>query len=104
MQLRHYLQQAPRGTAAAIAKALDVRAVMVSQWAAGTKPVPEDRAPGLEAATSGAVPCEETCPDARWVRVDSDGWPNGKPLLDKSPAPIDQRTADLGPAARRQEG
>jgi DNA-binding transcriptional regulator YdaS (Cro superfamily) len=97
MNLRTFLAQAPRGTGAAIARALRVHPVMVSQWAAGVKRVTEDHAPALEALTEHLVSCEETCPDARWVRVDADGWPKGKPLLDKTP-----ELAELPPAANDQ--
>lgn len=88
MNLRTYLEQAPRGAGAKIARAVGVHAVMVSQWAAGSKQIPEDRAPALEAATEGSVRCEEVCPEARWVRVPADGWPDGKPLLDKAPSRV----------------
>jgi hypothetical protein len=85
MDLRTYLNEAPRGAGVLVARAVGVHAVMVSQWAAGAKPIPDDRAPALEAATDFKVQCEISCPDARWVRVPAAGWPNGKPLLDHAP-------------------
>lgn len=86
LHLAQFLDKAPRGTGAAIARRLKVHPVMVSQWAAGTKPVPEDRAPGLEWETGFQVRCETSCPDSHWVRVDDPDWPHGKPLLDKASA------------------
>ena len=88
MNLRDYLKTAERGSAADIARAVGVHPVMVSQWASGLKPVPPERCPGLERATSGAVTCEEQRPDAAWHRVPDAEWPGGKgrPLLDLSKA------------------
>jgi len=99
MDLRTYLTQAPRGAGVAIAKALGVHPVMVSQYASGRKAVPEDRAPALEAATNFEVPCEESCPGSRWVRVPDDAWPIGRPLLDKAPT-LTAANDDTAPAAR----
>lgn len=114
MDLRTYLNNAPRGAGAAIAKALGVHPVMISQYAAGTKAVPEDRAPALEAATEFEVRCEESCSSTRWVRVAAEGWPHGKPLADKTPDlavagdvepahPL-RRATDPEPAAAGQGG
>lgn len=61
--LRTFLDGAPRGSATAIAKAVGVHPVMVSQWASGDKPVPVDRATKLEAATGGAVMRWHSRPD-----------------------------------------
>ena len=36
---------------------------MVSQWASGTKPVPIERCPAIERATSGAVTRRDLRPD-----------------------------------------
>lgn len=85
--LDDFLKTSPRGTGAAIAKRMRVHPVMVSQWAAGTKPVPEDRAPSLEWETGFRVRCETVCPNSHWVRVSHADWPHGKPLLDKAPVP-----------------
>jgi hypothetical protein len=82
--LRAYLGNAGRGAGTAIARALGVHPVMVSQWATGTNPISEDRAPDLERATGFRVRCETSCPDAVWVRVPDPDWPGGRPLLDKA--------------------
>lgn len=84
--LRTYLDEAGRGAATAIATALGVHPVMISQWAAAErpKPIPEDRAPDLERATGFRVRCETSCPLATWVRIPDPAWPHGKPLLDKA--------------------
>ena len=76
-----------RGAAANLARALDVNPVLISQWATDTRPVPEDRAPALEFATGFRVKVERMCPGTRWVRVPDAAWPNGKPLMDKTPEP-----------------
>ena len=59
--------------------------VLISQWASGARPVPEDRAPAIEAATGFLVKVEVLCPNSRWVRVAHPDWKDGKPLLDKAP-------------------
>lgn len=84
MDLKSYTETV-RGAAAELARQIGVNPVLVSQWAAGKRPVPEDRAPAIELATGGRVRVEGLCPDARWVRVAHEGWPAGKPLLDKTP-------------------
>jgi len=84
MELQTYTKE--RGAAARLARDLDVSPVLVSQWANGTRPVPEDRAPAIEAATRFTVSVEELCPLSCWVRVPDPNWPSGKPLLDKTPA------------------
>lgn len=55
MELRTYLNQAARGEAARLARAVGVHPVMVSQWACGKKEVPVDRSAPIETATAGAV-------------------------------------------------
>lgn len=57
----------------------------MSQWVTGARQLPEDRAPAVEFWTDFAVPVETSCPGTRWVRVRHPDWPNGKPLIDKSP-------------------
>lgn len=83
MQLSQYTEE--RGAAARLARALNVTPVLISQWASGARPVPEDRAPAIEFETGFAVPVEAICPNSRWHRVPDRDWPNGKPLLDKTP-------------------
>lgn len=82
MDLKTYLSDAPRGTAAAIARAAGVKPVMVSQWASGRKtPIPVGRCVQIEHATQGAVRRWHLRPDD-WHRV----WPE---LIgaDGAPAP-----------------
>lgn len=55
MDLRAYLQDAGRGAAASLARAVGVHPVMVSQWASGLKPVPVERCTVIEAATGRSV-------------------------------------------------
>lgn len=55
MQLRDYLNQRGRGAGCAIARALGVKPVMVSQWASGAKRIPFERCTAIEAATEGVV-------------------------------------------------
>lgn len=88
MDLKTYTET-ERGAAARLARALKVPPVLISQWAAGTRPIPEDRAPAIEAETDFQVTAETSCPAARWVRVPDEHWPNGKPLLDKTPERAD---------------
>jgi len=111
--LRTYLDKAERGTAARIARALKVHPVMLSQWASGEKAISEDQAPSLEWETGFEVLCETSCPkpkNGRWVRVPDVDWPNGKPLLDKTPAsaesipvPVAAREEPAPAAAGKQE-
>lgn len=54
MELKTYVGE-KRGRGAALAFALGVNPVMVSQWASGIKPVPAERCAALELATDGAV-------------------------------------------------
>lgn len=84
MLLRTYVQTAPRGAAAALARALSVNPVMVVQWSSGAKPVASDRCPAIERATEGKVTCEEMRPDVVWHRVPDAEWPHpgGRPLID----------------------
>lgn len=84
MELKDYTE--PRGAAARLARALNVSPVLISQWASGTRPVPEERAPHIEVETEFMVPVEELCPDTTWHRVPDPAWPNGKPLIDKTAA------------------
>jgi len=89
MHLRDYLKNKPRGTGSALAAALNVQRVLVSQWAAETRPraIPAEHCPGLERATGGAVTCEETRPDVPWRRIPDRKWPHkaGRPLVDFAP-------------------
>lgn len=85
MDLKTYT--AERGRAAQLARALVVAPVLISQWASGSRPIPEDRAPSIEFETEFQVLVETMCPLTRWQRVPDPAWPNGKPLIDKTPLP-----------------
>lgn len=67
MDLPTYLEQAERGAAAALARAIGVHPVMVSQWAAGVKAVPVERCMPIERATGGQVTRQELRPDDYWL-------------------------------------
>jgi DNA-binding transcriptional regulator YdaS (Cro superfamily) len=54
MNLLAYVKE-ERGRGAAIAAAVGVHPVMVSQWATGAKPVPVDRCAAIDKATGGKV-------------------------------------------------
>ena len=55
--------KAARGRSAALAAAVGVHPVMVSQWAGGVKPNPLERCAAIEAATAGAVTRRDLRPD-----------------------------------------
>lgn len=59
-----------RGRGAAIARGLQVKPVMVSQWAHGCKPVPPTRCTAIEKVTGGAVTRRDLRPDD-WQEI----WP-----------------------------
>jgi DNA-binding transcriptional regulator YdaS (Cro superfamily) len=88
MHLRDYLKNKPRGTGSALAAALKVQRVLVSQWAAekSPRPVPQEHCAPLERETAGEVTAEEMRPDLPWLRVKDRKWPNpkGKPMCDFS--------------------
>jgi DNA-binding transcriptional regulator YdaS (Cro superfamily) len=55
MDIRTYLSQADRGAGVALARAIGVHPVMVSQWASGQKAVAVERCAAIERATDGQV-------------------------------------------------
>lgn len=66
MDLKTYLKEQPRGTAARLAETLQVSPVIVSQWVADNdkaRPVPFDRCVAIELATGGAVTRKDLRPD-----------------------------------------
>lgn len=71
MDLKTYLNEQPRGAAAALAKAIRVNRVLVSQWSADESPrqVPAEHCPAIERATGGSVRCEELRPDVDWAAL-----------------------------------
>ena len=54
------------GSKAALAAALGVRPPTVSQWIAGTRPVPAPRAAEIERLTGGEVRRQHLCPSFPW--------------------------------------
>ena len=66
MNLRTYIDQ-QRGQASALGRAIGVTPVLISQWANGHRPIPAERCPAIEKATSGEVTCEELRPDVDWA-------------------------------------
>jgi DNA-binding transcriptional regulator YdaS (Cro superfamily) len=84
MDLKTYT--AERGRAAQLARALNVSPVLISQWASGSRPIPEERGAAIEFETGFQVRAEVSCPHVRWERVPHPDWPHGKPLIDKTPA------------------
>lgn len=98
LSLKTYLD-CERGRRAALAAALGVSPVMISQWTTaadekGSKRIPTDRRPDIERATNGEVTCESLGDEVRWVRKQDATWPwhpSGRPLLDIAfkPAPTD---------------
>ncbi len=62
MQLHDWLSQ-ERGRVKALAEHLRIPASLVSKMASGTKRIPLDHCPYIEAFTGGAVPCEIQRPD-----------------------------------------
>lgn len=74
-----------RGRAADLARKLSVQPTQIYLWASGERPVPEERAAWLEWFTGHECTCEQLCPGVKWVRVRAQGWPGGKPLIDKAP-------------------
>lgn len=54
------------GSQRALADALKVTPGAINQWMTGHKPFPVARCIDVEAATKGAVRCEELRPDVSW--------------------------------------
>jgi DNA-binding transcriptional regulator YdaS (Cro superfamily) len=65
MNLDEYLSMAGR-TAKQLAEVMQVPPPLVSQWRTNSRPVPAERCPEIEKATSGEVTCEELRPDVDW--------------------------------------
>lgn len=65
MKLLEYVNQG-RGRRSAIARAIGVPAILISQWAYAQRQVPAERCPDIERATSGAVRCEDMRSDVDW--------------------------------------
>lgn len=65
MNLIDYLKS-ERGRASALARALGITPVLISQWANGVRQVPAEYCPAIERQTSGSVRCEVLRPDVDW--------------------------------------
>jgi DNA-binding transcriptional regulator YdaS (Cro superfamily) len=92
MDIRSYLQQAERGAGAALARAVGVHPVMVSQWAAGVKAIPVERCTSIEEASGKLVRRWDLRP-ADWYRI----WPE---LIGTAGAPaIPAPAAEAPPSA-----
>jgi DNA-binding transcriptional regulator YdaS (Cro superfamily) len=68
MDLDTYLSN-KKETGVELAQKLGVSPVLVSQWRNGVRDVPAERCPDIEAATGGAITCEELRPDVNWAVV-----------------------------------
>lgn len=73
MDLNKYLEQGGPGSAAILAKALNVSPVLISQWRSGARRVPAERCPDIEGATRGMVKCEELRDDVDWAVLRAGG-------------------------------
>lgn len=68
MNLENYLSKID--TNAGLARKLAVSPSLVSQWRNGTRPIPFERCPQIEAVTDGLVTRKDLCPD-NWIEL----WP-----------------------------
>lgn len=87
MLLAEYFKLQGRGAKAALARVCKAHPPDVRDWETGARQVPDKRAPAIEKATGGAVPCEVLCPEVTWVRKPDPLWPHpeGRPLADYCP-------------------
>ena len=67
-----------------LSRVIGVSPATINQWVKGIRPIPEERCPSIEHATSGEVTCEELRPDLVWIRIPDGEWPHpsGRPLVD----------------------
>jgi len=74
VKLSAYLERDCKGAAARLARRIGVTPVLISQWRAGSRPIPVARCLDIERATSGSVCCEDLRPDIDWsyLRVGKD--------------------------------
>lgn len=70
MDLKTYISISPRGTAAALAKAIGVSPSYLSQMASGLSPISPERCVDIERGTGGKVARSALRPDD-WRRI----WP-----------------------------
>ncbi len=59
------------GGQSALARLLGVKPPSVNEWVKGHRPIPAERCPAIERATSGAVRCEDLRPDVDWAYLRS---------------------------------
>ncbi len=72
MDLKTYLETSQnRGAGLALARAVGVSPVIISQWKTGVRQVAAERCPAIERATAGAVRCEDLRPDVDWAYLRS---------------------------------
>ena len=64
MTLNDYLNHGITGIE--FAKKIGVPPALISQWRTGARQVPAERCLDIEAATNGAVRCEDLRPDVPW--------------------------------------
>ena len=87
MNLDQYLSRPDAESMSAFARTLGLNPDQVRQWRHaqdGRRPSPENCA-AIEAATSGAVTCEELRTDKAWERIPDKAWPwhkKGRPVID----------------------
>lgn len=74
------------GSQAKLALYIGVSAVTVNQWVSGVRPIPIERCPAIELATSGAVTRRDLRPDD-WQLI----WP--ELVTDEFPAPNSKEAA-----------
>jgi DNA-binding transcriptional regulator YdaS (Cro superfamily) len=64
MNLKDYFATGQKQTD--LARAINVKNVLIHQWTKGIRRVPADHCPAIERATNGAVRCEELRPHIDW--------------------------------------
>lgn len=80
--LKKILQTQGHGANRRLARSIGAFDADVANWANGARQVPAHYAVAIERETGGQVTVEELRSDLSWVRVQEDGWPDGKPVLD----------------------
>lgn len=93
MDLAGYFEQQPRGAMKRMADELGVPAAMISQWAAGIRPIPPKYVPKIEQKTGMLVRRWAMCPD--WADI----WEDliGQPGAPQVRVCIPDTSADAAP-------
>lgn len=73
-----------RDGAIALGRDMGISPSLISQWANGIRPVPTERCPEIEKATSGLVTCEELRPDVDWAYLRGSGQNQTAPMAQKN--------------------